>query len=95
MTDANALDRKVYELKEVQRVAWRQLADPSLTTFERREVRNQIRLSNSELRQYLQMMSERLRFRMRSAEEVAGGFGRPNLRLLTLDEPPQRYEQGA
>jgi hypothetical protein len=95
MTDANALDRKVYELKEAQRVAWRQLADPSLTTFERREVRNQIRLSNNELRQYLEMMSERLRFRVRSAEEVAGGFGRPNLRLLTLDEPPQQYEQGA
>jgi hypothetical protein len=92
MTDANVLDCKIYELKEVQRVAWRQLADPSLTTFERREVRNQIRLSNSELRQ---MMSERLRFRVPSAEEVAGGFGRPNLRLLTLDEPPQQYEQGA
>jgi hypothetical protein len=92
MTDANVLDCKICELKEVQRVAWRQLADPSLTTFERREARNQIRLSNSELRQ---MMSERLRFRVRSAEEVAGGFGRPNLRLLTLDEPPQQYEQGA
>jgi hypothetical protein len=95
MTDANVLDCKIYELKEVQRVAWRQLADPSLATFERREARNQIRLSNSELRQYLQMMSERLRFRVRSAEEVAGGFERPNLRLLTLDEPPQQYEQGA
>jgi hypothetical protein len=95
MTDANVLDCKIYELKEVQRVAWRQLADPSLTTFERREARNQIRLSNSELRQYLQMISERLRFRVRSAEEVAGGFGRPDLRLLILDEPPQQHEQGA
>ena len=96
MTDANVLDCKIYELKEVQRVAWRQLADPSLTAFERREVRNQIRLSNNELRQYLQMMSERLRFRVRSAEEGAGGFGRPNLRLLTLDEPPEQlFERGA
>jgi hypothetical protein len=98
MTDANVLDCKIYELKEIQRVAWRQLADPSLTTFERREARNQIRLSNSELRQYLQMMSERLRFRVRSAAEDAGGFGRPNLRLLTLDEPPEQeqlFERGA
>jgi hypothetical protein len=95
MTDANVLDCKIYELKEVQRVAWRQLADSSLTTFERREVRNQIRLSNNELRQYLQMMSERLRFRVRSAEEVVG-FGRPNLRLLNLDEPPEQpFERGA
>jgi hypothetical protein len=90
MTAPDVLDYKIHELKEVQRVAWRQLADPSLTTFERREVRNQIRLSNNELRQYLEMMSERLRFRVRSAEEVAGGFGRPNLRLLTLDEPPEQ-----
>jgi hypothetical protein len=96
MTDANVLDCKIYELKEVQRVAWRHLADPLLTTFERREVRNQIRQSNNELRQYLQMMSERLRFRVRSGEEDAGRFGRPNLRLLTLDEAPEQpFERGA
>jgi hypothetical protein len=95
MTDADALDRKIYELKEIQRIAWRQLADPSLTTFERREVRNQIRLSNNELRQYLEMVSERLRFRMPSAEEIASELKRPNLRLLTLEEPPQYFEQGA
>jgi len=96
MTDANVLDCKIYELKEMQRVAWRQLADPSLTTFERREIRNQIRLSNNELRQYLQMMSERVRFRVRSDEEVAGGSRKPNLRLLTLDEQPwQPFERRA
>ena len=96
MTDANVLDCKIYELKEMQRVTWRQLADPSLTTFERREARNQIRLSNSELRQYLQMMSERVRFRVRPVEEVADGFGKPNFRLLGLAEPPvQPFERGA
>jgi hypothetical protein len=89
MTDPDVLDYKIHELKEVQRVAWRQLADSSLTTFERREVRNQIRFSNSELRQYLQIRSERLRFRARSADEGAVGFGRSNLRLLTLEEPEQ------
>ena len=97
MTDPDVLDCKIHELQEVQRVAWRQLADSTLTAFERREVRNQIRLSNNELRQYL-LMSERLRFRVRSAEEGAGGFGRPNLRLLTLDEPPEQeqlFERGA
>ena len=95
MTDPDVLDCKIHELQEVQRVAWRQLADSMLTAFERREVRNQIRLSNNELRQYL-LMSERLRFRVRSAEEDAGGFGRPNLRLLTLDEPPEQlFERGA
>jgi len=78
MTDPDVLDYKIHELKEVQRVAWRQLADLSLTTFERRQVRNQIRQSNNELRQYLQMMAERVRFRVRPAEEVAEGFGKPN-----------------
>jgi hypothetical protein len=96
MTDPDVLNYRIHELKELQRAAWRKLADSSLTLFERREVRNQIRLGNSELRQYLQMMSERLRFRVRLVEEGAGGFGRPNLRLLTLDEPPEQlFERGA
>ena len=96
MTDPDVLNYRIHELKELQRAAWRKLADSSLTLFERREVRNQIRLSNSELRQYLQMMSECLRFQMRSAEEVAGGSGKPNLRLLTLDELPwQPFERRA
>jgi hypothetical protein len=73
MADPDVLDYKIHELKEVQRVAWRQLANSSLTTFERREVRDQIRQSNNELRQYLQMM--------RPAE----GFGKPNFRLLAIN----------
>jgi uncharacterized membrane protein YccC len=82
MIDPDALFSKIHELKEEQRAAWRQLAESSLTAFERREVRNHIRQSNNELRQYLQMMSERVRFRVRPAEEVADGFGKPNFRLL-------------
>jgi hypothetical protein len=82
MTDPDILDYKIHELKEAQRVAWRQLADSSLTTFERREVRNQIRQSDSELREYLQTMAERVRFRVRPIEEVADVFGKPDFRLL-------------
>ena len=82
MTDPDVLDYKIHELKEPQSVAWRQLADSSLTTFERCEVRNQIRQSDNELRQYLQVMSERVRFRVPPSEEVAVGFGKPNFRLL-------------
>jgi hypothetical protein len=95
MIDTNALNRKIYELKEVQRTAWRQLADPALTTFERREVRNQIRASNSELKYHLQTMSECLRSRVNSPAESAD-FGRPNLRLFIMDDPPQQpFELGA
>jgi hypothetical protein len=58
VNDPDNLVRKIRDLQEEQRVAWRQLANSSLTTFERREVRNQLRHSHSELRQYLQLMSE-------------------------------------
>jgi hypothetical protein len=85
MTDPDVIDCKIHELKEVQRVAWRQLADSTLTAFERREVRNQIHQSNNELRQYLQMMSERVRFRVRPADAVADRFGRPDFRLLVIN----------
>jgi len=85
MTDPDVIDCKIHELKEVQRIAWRQLADSTLTAFERREVRNQIRQSNNELRRYLQMMSERVRFRVRPADEVADRFGRPDFRLLAIN----------
>jgi hypothetical protein len=73
---------KIHELQEEQRVAWRQLAESSLTAFERREVRNRLRQSNDELRHYLELLSERLRIRERSSQEIAGGFGKPNFRLL-------------
>jgi hypothetical protein len=85
MTDPDVLDYKIHELKEPQRVAWRQLADSSLTTFERCEVRNQIRQSDNELRQYLQMMAERFRFRLRPAEESTNRFGNPDFRLLACN----------
>jgi hypothetical protein len=82
MDDPDVLVSRIHELKEEQRIAWRQLADPSLTAFERREARNQLRQSHNELRQYLQMMSERVRFREPAPEKAAVGFGKPNFRLL-------------
>ena len=40
MTELEVLDRNTQGLKELLRVAWRDLANPSLTPFERREARN-------------------------------------------------------
>lgn len=37
---AETLDEDVHALKEWLRGTWRQLADPSLTSFDRREIRN-------------------------------------------------------
>jgi hypothetical protein len=60
------LNRKVEELKEWQRVAWRRVADPSVTEFERREIRNHIKESDELLRYYLVMVSERHRLQSRN-----------------------------
>jgi len=66
MTKVDPLSRKIDELKQWQTVAWRRIADPLLSPFECREIRNHLRESDLALRYYLTMMSERLRFRPRS-----------------------------
>jgi hypothetical protein len=83
MSGADVLSRNIDALKELQRVAWRNLADPALTVFERREIRNEIKQSDAELRSCLEMMSDRSRFRERPVEaDVAERFGKFEFRLL-------------
>ena len=82
MIQPNVLSRKIHELKEWQRVAWRRVAEPLLTAFERREIRNHIKESDGELRRCLAMMSERLRFQDRAVEDVGNSLVRINFRLL-------------
>jgi hypothetical protein len=79
MTEPDNLGREIHALKEAQRVAWRQLAEP--TTFERREIRNQIKQSNIELRHYLEMMSKRASVRV-PIEDVGDSLTKLNFRLL-------------
>ena len=82
MTEPDVLSRKIHELKEWQRVAWRRVADPLLTAFERREIRNHIIESDGELRRYLAMMSGRLRFQVRAVEDIRDSLVKINFRLL-------------
>jgi hypothetical protein len=82
MTESDVLNRKIHELKEWQRVAWQRIADPLLTAFERREIRNHIRECDEELRQYLAIMTERLRFRPRKVEGVGSNLAKLDFRLL-------------
>ena len=82
MTEPDILSRKIHELKDWQTVAWRRVADPLLTAFERREIRNHIKESNGELRRYLGMMSDRLRFQDRAAEDVGDSLASLKFRLL-------------
>ena len=86
MTEPDILSRKVVELKEWQRVAWRRVADPLVTDFERREIRNHIRESDGELRRCLRMMSERLRFQLGAVEDVDDSLAKLEFRLLSQNE---------
>lgn len=82
MTEPDILSRKIQELRDWQTVAWRRVADPLLTAFERREIRNHIKESNAELRYYLGMMSERLRFKASPAQDVGDSLASLKFRLL-------------
>jgi hypothetical protein len=82
MTEPDILSRKVVELKEWQRVAWRRVADPSVTDFERREIRNHIKESDEHLRYYLGMVSDRLHRQTRTVEDVGDSLAKLNFRLL-------------
>jgi hypothetical protein len=83
MTEGDVLTSEIDALKAVQREAWRQLAGPALTTFDRREIRNRIRQSEVELRASLQLMSERLRYRPQPAEEVGDSLANINFRFFS------------
>jgi hypothetical protein len=82
MIEPDILSQKIYELKDWQTVAWRRVADPLVTAFERREIRNHIKDSNAELRRCLGMMSDRLRFQARAVEDVGDSFANLKFRIL-------------
>ena len=64
MTELEILARNIDGLKKLLRVAWRDLANPLLTSFERREARHQIDRYGSELQRHLQLIeAERSHFR--------------------------------
>jgi hypothetical protein len=84
MSELEVLVGNVDGLKELLRIAWKDLANPLLTPFERREARNQINQYSVELRRHLQLIqAERIRSRKDSAAEERHDFGKPSLRLLS------------
>jgi hypothetical protein len=84
MTELQILARNTQALKELLRVAWRDLANPMLTPFERREARNQINQYAADLRHHLALMeAEQRRLREQSAaRSESRGFEMPNFRIL-------------
>ena len=59
MTEVDGLDRNIESLREMQRVAWQQLADRSIDPVELKNLRNQLKRTNSELRSHLEIKSQR------------------------------------
>ena len=58
MNQPEILDSDIRAMQQWLRAAWQQLGDPSLTTFSRRELRNQMKQCSADLRERLQMVAE-------------------------------------
>jgi hypothetical protein len=56
---SDTLDQDVQALKEWLAQAWRYLAQPSLTRFQRQEMRNQMKMADAKLRAGLQKIASR------------------------------------
>ena len=77
--DRDIRDRDIRALQDWLRPAWRQLGDPSLTAFTRRELRNQMKQCSADLRSCLQKASER---RSQPIHHPVRTFSKPELRIL-------------
>jgi hypothetical protein len=82
MIALDVLGHEIDALMAQQREAWRELASPSLTTFDRREIRNRIRQGELELRDHLRVRTERLRPSPRPAEPVGDSLANIQFRIL-------------
>jgi hypothetical protein len=82
MTEPDIISRKIRELMDWQSLAWRRVADPLTTAFERREIRNHIKESDGELRIYLTMISDRICFQARAVQEIGDSLAKINFRVL-------------
>jgi len=82
MLDLDTLNSEIDALMAGQREAWRELASPSLTGFDRREIRNRIRQDELDLREYLNVRTERLRPQPRLVDPTGEGLAAIPFRLF-------------
>jgi hypothetical protein len=79
MTAREDPDRNADGLKELLRLAWSNLADPLLTSFERSEARNRTKQYGTELRRLQLIEAERLRsLKQHSTESPKGDQRSPD-----------------
>jgi len=79
MNQPEILDSDIRALQQWLRAAWQQLGDPSLTTFSRRELRNQMKQCSADLRNHLRAAAER---RREPPSRPSKTFAKPELRIL-------------
>jgi hypothetical protein len=80
MNQPEMLDSDIRALQQWLRAAWQQLGDPSLTTFSRRELRNQMKQCSADLRARLQMAAEQ---QSGPVQQPIPTYIRPELRILS------------
>jgi hypothetical protein len=80
MNQPEILDSDIRALQQWLRAAWQQLGDPSLTTFSRRELRNQMKQCSADLRARLQMVAEQP---SEPLQQPIPPYSRPELRILS------------
>ncbi|NOJ50361.1 hypothetical protein [Bradyrhizobium archetypum] len=80
MNQPEVLESDIRALQQWLRDAWRQLGDPSLTTFGRRELRNQMKQCSADLRACLQRATEQP---PEPATQPPSSRTRPELRILS------------
>ena len=78
MNEPEILDSDIRALQQWLRTAWKQLGDPSLTAFARRELRNQMKQCSADLRELLQRADQQLQ----PAQQPATSYVKPDLRVL-------------
>lgn len=81
---ADSLQRDVQALKEWLREAWRYLGEPSLTRFERQEIRNQIKQTDAELRACLQRLATQHQERSKGVDAAVRPAPHLDLRILNI-----------
>ena len=80
MSQPEILDSDIRAMQQWLRDAWQQLGDRSLTTFSRRELRNQMKQCSADLRERLQMVAEK---QAGPLQQPVPPYSRPELRILS------------
>jgi hypothetical protein len=86
MTELEILERRINEFKTLLDDAWRSLSRSSLTTFERRELRNEMKRCGGELQRCLELVDAERRARTRLSGGLRSGGKTVDFRLIGRQE---------